>query len=29
MAKKWYVVSTYAGQENSVKENLDQRIADL
>jgi transcription termination/antitermination protein NusG len=27
MAKRWYVVSTYAGQENSVKENLDQRIA--
>lgn len=26
MAKKWYVVSTYAGQENSVKENLEQRI---
>ncbi|HDT15412.1 MAG TPA: transcription termination/antitermination factor NusG [Firmicutes bacterium] len=27
MAGKWYVVSTYAGQENHVKENLDQRIA--
>jgi len=27
MARKWYVISTYAGQENSVKENLEQRIA--
>jgi len=26
MAKKWYVISTYAGQENSVKDNLEQRI---
>ena len=27
MARKWYVLSTYAGQEDSVKENLLQRIA--
>jgi len=27
MAPRWYVISTYAGQENQVKENLDQRIA--
>ncbi|HRU38763.1 MAG TPA: transcription termination/antitermination protein NusG [Candidatus Goldiibacteriota bacterium] len=26
MARKWYVISTYAGQENSVKENLEQRV---
>lgn len=27
MARHWYVVSTYAGQEVNVKENLEQRIA--
>ncbi len=27
MAPRWYVISTYAGQENQVKENLEQRIA--
>ncbi len=26
MAKKWYIISTYAGQENKVKENLEQRV---
>ncbi len=26
MARKWYVISTYAGQENSVKENIEQRV---
>lgn len=26
MSKRWYVISTYAGQENMVKENLEQRI---
>jgi transcriptional antiterminator NusG len=26
MARKWYIISTYAGQENNVKENLQQRI---
>ena len=26
MAKKWYVVHTYSGYENKVKEMLDERI---
>jgi len=26
MPSKWYVISTYAGQENKVKENLEERI---
>ena len=26
LKKEWYVVNTYAGQENRVKENLERRI---
>ncbi len=26
MASRWYFISTYAGQENNVKENMQQRI---
>jgi transcriptional antiterminator NusG len=26
MASRWYVISTYAGQENQVRENLQQRV---
>jgi len=26
MEKKWYVVNTYSGHENKVKEKLDMRI---
>ncbi len=26
MARKWYIISTYAGQESKVKENLEQRV---
>ena len=26
MSKKWYIVQTYSGQENSVKEALERRI---
>ena len=26
LKKEWYVVNTYAGQENRVKENLERRV---
>lgn len=29
MAKKWYVVQTYSGQENSVKEALERRVKSM
>ena len=29
MSKKWYIVQTYSGQENSVKEDLERRITSM
>lgn len=29
MSKKWYIVQTYSGQENSVKEDLEHRIESM
>ena len=29
LKKEWYVVNTYAGQENRVKENLERRISTM
>ena len=28
LKKEWYVVNTYVGQENRVKENLERRVSD-
>ena len=29
MARKWYIVQTYSGQENSVKQDLERRIESM
>ncbi len=29
MSKKWYIVQTYSGQENSVKDDLEHRIESM